>query len=666
MTQTGIGISYVSNIEALALAFDGMKGLPLFYVEIDRDEIWQVYLDSFSEADRQEHNCNSCKAFLRQYGGIIAIGEEGQYITLWAHVNQSLHEYIIKRAITDRFYTDQKKAGTFKNFDAKRELFWQHMYLELPASTYVRKDVDSIKAVARDDKAVLKRSLDELTLDATETVLELIAQNSLYRGKEHESTLKAFALLQRQYIRCHNAEWAKDNFAWAATADSTNKGLMRIRNTAIGTLLIDLSSGVDLDTAVTKFEAVVAPHNYKRPTALVTEKMVEQARQKLEELGLTEALNRRYARETDVRVCDVLFKDKPTSKVNANAFDLVAKDAKVDTKTFSKLEEITIDNFIANIPALQHIDLYLENTQLNNMVSLITSNDNWDLIENENRLFKWRNPFSLSYTGAVADSIKERVKAAGGNVSGALRCSLSWSNYDDLDIHVIEPNRNRIYYGNRSSAYSDACLDVDMNAGMGRSKTPVENIVFPYKGKMSEGLYKVIVHQFSKRESKDQGYEVQIEFDGQTYNFSFAKNPSDNASEEICQFTYSKKDGIKFDREVGGTGLQKEKWGLKTGQFHKVTHMFLSPNHWGGEYGIGNKHTLFMLENCISDEKPRPFFNEFLKEELNEHRKVFEILAGKIQIAEDDQQLSGVGFSHNASFIVRVTGKFQRLLRVVV
>ena len=45
--------------------------------------------------------------------------------------------------------------------------------------------------------------------------------------------------------------------------------------------MVDLSEGVDLDTAVTKFEKVMAPTNYKRPKAIFTKRMVEEAEKEL-------------------------------------------------------------------------------------------------------------------------------------------------------------------------------------------------------------------------------------------------------------------------------------------------------------------------------------------------------------------------------------------------
>jgi hypothetical protein len=207
-------------------------------------------------------------------------------------------------------------------------------------------------------------------------------------------------------------------------------------------------------------------------------------------------------------------------------------------------------------------------------------------------------------------------------------------------------------------------LDVDMNAGIGRTRNPVENIIWQNKLTMMEGVYKVEVMNFCKREDRDQGFAVQIECQGQSYDFEFSVSPRNQATQTIAEFEYSKADGLKFRGEVRSNVQSRQKWGISTNQWHKATHVMLSPNHW--EKSIGNKHFLFMLEGCAADEPPKPFLNEFLKPELDAHRKVLEVLNSKVKVEDSANQLSGLGFSETqrASIIARVTGQFKRILKV--
>jgi hypothetical protein len=666
MTNTLSKTFTFSDLESQLLAnFSKLSAGRLFYVEIDRDEIWDLYLGGFDEVSRQEHNCNCCKSFLRQFAGIVTI-ENNQMVSIWDNLevsqeyNQSIENirnYIHSRPITDLFLSEQKKCGVQKNLDRVRNIYWNHFFLEVPSSVVRKKDViPTQQGQARDDKNVLKRSLDELKLEAGETVLELIGQNSLYRGKEFQPLVEKFVAVSKQYKQVPDSE--KNNFCWTMSLE-VGTVLSRIRNTSIGTLLVDLSAGMDLDTAVTRFEKVVAPTNYKRPTSLVTPRMVEQAKEKLADLGLLDSLERRYANETDLSVNDILFTDRPSTL--ADVFAEVAKDTTVNPRAFSKIEEIGIEDFLSNVvPKAKSVEVLLENSHMGNFVSLLTAQN-----KEAPSLFKWDNNFSWSYSGAVTDSIKERVKQAGGNVVGELRTSLSWFNYDDLDIHVIEPNGNPIYFRSKRSTTSGV-LDVDMNAGGCQSRTPVENIIWTNKNAMLEGTYQVIVHNYSRREMENSGFVVQIECGGEVFDFEFHNNPKNQELQRIAEFDYSKTTGLTFKGEVKSNVVSKEKWGLKTNQFHKVTKLLLSPNHWGR--AVGNKHYLLMLEGCVSNEAPRPFFNEFLKPELEEHRKVFEILGSKVKVEETPNQLSGLGFSETlrAGLVVKVTGQFTRTLKVTI
>ena len=116
---------------------------------------------------------------------------------------------------------------------------------------------------------------------------------------------------------------------------------------------------------------------------------------------------------------------------------------------------------------------------------------------------------------------------------------------------------------------------------------------------------------------------------------------------------------------VPSTKASKVLWGVTTQTFVPVTVMMLSPNFWEG--GVGNKHYFFMLEGCRNDGTARGFFNEYLKSELDQHRKVIEHVGVKMRTEKGDKQLSGLGFSSTQrnSLTCRVTGSFTRTVSIL-
>ncbi|QOI58386.1 hypothetical protein pSal_SNUABM02_153 [Salmonella phage pSal-SNUABM-02] len=654
-----------------------MSATGLFMTNIDKDALWDLYLSSFPAGtnplyrERTEHDCTCCKQFIRNIGGVVTIDSDLNVISIWDNIElgneynvvaAALSAYVKQHAIVDVYFNDTKKVGVESNHEMKDSNVrtYNHFHTDLLGSYVLRADaIASKKGEIRQAIEVFERGLRELSLESAEIVLELIDQNSLYRGEEHKAAVQAFVVNKTLYEQ--TAEEKRALWAWRTGYRANGHTPHGIRNTVIGSLLVDLNEGRDLETAVKSFEAKVAPTNYKRPTALVTKSMIENAQKEVEALGLTDSLGRRYAVYDDLTINNVLFADLAAQK-KMDPFAQLASEVKTPTKSLDKVEEITIDDFLTNVlPKAHSLEVLVENSHTGNLMSLIAP-----ATAGAPNLFKWGNGFSWSYNGEVADSIKERVKTAGGNVDGFLRVSLAWHNNDDLDLSMNDPLHNHVYYHNRRSA-TGATLDIDMNGmdGIDPNRRPVENIFFNDERKLRDGNYEFYVTNYNQRETCDVGFEIEVEYKGQTKRFSHPglKN-KDRTLAVVVHVRAGQVTGISSTMKEDERS--QEIWGIKTSVFQKVQLVLNSPNHWDGEQ-TGNKHVFFILEGCANPVGTRGFYNEYLKPELDKHRKVFEMLGSKIKVQPSTEQLSGLGFSttQRNHVFVKVSGSFNRTVKVV-
>ena len=663
-----------------AMTIDGAN---LFVVGVDKDEFWNTYLDSFPVGtnniyrERREHDCCYCRHFIKSIGNVVAI-KDNKIISLWdfeindstyTPVTKALSNYIHSHAISDIFLSAEKFAGTDYNFellDNGKSKQWDHFYLAIPES-FVLQNKDLIngnKATYRDTRNVFKRSLDEITQESIETVLELIFQNSLYKGEEWKSVLEKFLKYKKEYSKLTTSE-DKNIYTWDK-AKEAGMSIGRIRNHSIGTLLVDISNDIDLNEAVRKFESMVAPVNYKRPKAIFTKKMLEDAKNTVTELGYMDSLKRRFATLNDITVNNILFSNRDASKriEGADIFDEMKNNIPVNTKKFSKVEEVTIEDFVNNIlPTAKSIEALVENKHKSNFVSLIAPE-----VKDSKTMFKWNNNFSWSYTGNITDSMKERVKAAGGKVDGDLRFSIQWNEDGtdscDLDAHCKEADGFEIYYNSARKPYysnTGGQLDIDIIDPCG--KVAVENITWSDRKTMKDGKYIFFVNQFSGSAKK--GFRAEIEFDGQIFTFDY--NNSMRTKENVMVAEVTLKNGIFSIKEcLPSEQTSREVWGINTNQFIPVSVVMYSPNYWDEQTGIGNKHYFFMLKDCINSESPHGFYNEFLNNSLDKHKRVFEALGGKMSVENTNDQLSGLGFSSTLrnELVVKVIGVTERVIKI--
>lgn len=636
--------------DAVRMQFGEMSQEPLFTVDSDRDAIWATYLAAFplgtnpTYRTNTEHDCSCCRHFIRDIGNVVAV-QNGALVSVWdlnglpapyQKVADAMSAYIKGLAIRDVFLTPNAEHGPAITHGTVGDIVrrYDHFSATVPRK-YVSADHVEKRGHARTTHAVLKRGLSELTAEAVATVVDLIQSNALYRGEEHQRAVLEFQQLQSRILGTQNTQ-TRDLLIWTML----DSPVARFRNTAIGTLVQDLSEGVDLERAVKSFETKVAPTNYKRPTALITKGMVEAAMKTIRDLGIEQALERRHARLSDVSVNSVLFVDNAVrGKMKGGLQGLLMDEVKPAPFAPKSAQDIGIDEFIQTVlPKTKSVGLYLDNTILSNFVSLTAPAH-----EDSGSLFKWGNDFGWSYDGNVADSIKDRVKKAGGQVEGVtLRVSLAWLNTDDLDLHIQEPNGGRIFFGVKQGR-TGGVLDVDMNVHQ-VVRGAVENV--RWTRVVPDGKYGIYVNNFRRRESVDVGFTIEIESSHGLETLSWPRGVPSKATVAVAELVV--KNGAVQSMQIGQNiehgAKSVEKWGLKTLDFARVDSIVLSPNHWDGA-AIGNKHWFFVLDGCKNPLPTRGIYNEFLNASFEKHHKVFEVLGDKMKCPAADDQMSGVGFS---------------------
>lgn len=665
----------------------------LFTVNVDTEELYNLYLDSFPAGtneiyrERREYDCSCCRHFIRDVGNVVSI-KNGELHTIWGInpvsddkynvVAAALDAYVKQKAVLGVFLKKEKRIGTPEN----REMLptgkinkYEHFFVDLPEICIFKEcyghTLEGDLSQFRDVRNVFKRSLDEISKEAVDTVLELIAQNSLYKGAEWKKQLTEFKNYQKEYGKLTDKQ--KELWIWEKSI-SAGVVIGKIRNHSIGTLLVNISEGMDLDLAVRKYEQIVAPVNYKRPKAIFTKKMLEDAKKTITELGYIDSLQRRFATLDDITVNNILFSNKDAAKRITGAMDLfdeMEQDVAIDPKRFSKVEEISAEDFIKNVlPVAKELEVYLENKHIQNMVSLIAPE-----VADAKTMFKWNNGMSWAYTGNITDSdIKENVKAAGGSVTGIVRFSIQWNDGNgkdnsDLDAHCLEPQGgDHIYFSHKISRYTGGELDIDITDPIYQCKSnggvAVENITYPSKERMKPGTYKFYVNQYSFRNS--QGFKAEVEVNGEIHSYEY--NTPVRGNVDVAEVILDQSGNFKVVDKLPGNcaTISKDVWGIKTLQFTPVSVVCYSPNYWDEQKGIGHQHLFFMLKDCINPEEPNGYYNEFLKPELEQHRRVFEALGAKAHVKDVDDQLSGVGFSltKRNDLIIKVKGATERVLKI--
>lgn len=179
------------------------SGHTLVRSKIPKDVLWDAYLDTIPEEYNQIFRVRRYydgvydHQYLNRIGSLMSL-HNGELTSVWdievdsyfSDVVKHLSELVKSYDIDTYYLSNERVIGHKPNVDTHEpDLIWEHFYTELPNSV-VDTGRDTTLSRRNTDYAVLYRSLNETNIDDIDLVIELIEQNSIYRGQEHLETLK--------------------------------------------------------------------------------------------------------------------------------------------------------------------------------------------------------------------------------------------------------------------------------------------------------------------------------------------------------------------------------------------------------------------------------------------------------------------------------------------
>lgn len=128
-------------------------------------------------------------------------------------------------------------------------------------------------------------------------------------------------------------------------------------------------------------------------------------------------------------------------------------------------------------------------------------------------------------SGTSLEHILDSLRAG----KGVITISMLWNTTDDIDLHVVTPSGEEIYYANPQAG--GGILDVDMQVSY-LVDEPVENVFFETA---ERGTYSVFIVNFTDRNPGDSEVLVRVSVRGKVTDYHVVL---DKQQKPICSFTY--------------------------------------------------------------------------------------------------------------------------------
>lgn len=265
----------------------------------DAEGLFDAYLDGLP-AERQIHTCSACRRFVRGFGGLVTVAEDGTATSaLWdpervpgfyrASVT-AMRALVVRRRVSGPFLSKEAAWGTARTGD------WMHLAVEAPAHLRFRDRLltpGQAMAAKREDFATVAQALAEFGPDLLGQAVRLLEAEALSRSERFVGPIRWLLDLHARRAAAPSYA-ARENILWRAVASAPD-GYCHPRSSMVGSLLEDIAAGLPAPDIQRRWAAKLHPLRYQRPQVAPASGNIAQAETIVEALGIAPSLERRFA-----------------------------------------------------------------------------------------------------------------------------------------------------------------------------------------------------------------------------------------------------------------------------------------------------------------------------------------------------------------------------------
>jgi len=396
----------------------------------------------------QYFQCNTCSSFLKEYGNLAVINEDGSLESLiWPDLYdderfdkmfrifiRNIRKFVEKSTISHEYFFTKEYNGSKPNVANKTidgkivAKTYIHYNFTIPANL-VKKEKESVG-----DFTVKMDMLIRILKDNDETIIakchNLLSTNQIYNGEKHVGVIKYLQDVKEKLSGVLN-EQVKNALICLCVAKAFVGCLNSLRSGAVSTLLQDLNNNVDNKELIRKWNALNDPLHYMRPSALPSEGAIKNAEKLCESLGIKESdFERVFLQDSDkIPNGAFLYKEKLLKSDS--------KEAEGDKGIFSSLKtknkETVSNNTVAEItisfkkfckdvlPTVKKLEIFL--SYMSPIYFFISGK------EGSKPLMQWHDESNLASwytTPSPKDTIKCGLKFGWNEVSSVVSFPYMW------------------------------------------------------------------------------------------------------------------------------------------------------------------------------------------------------------------------------------------------